>query len=93
MMEMANHMKELDPAVGVDFVFFDGEEYVFDHNDEYFFGSKEFAKQYRKNKERPNYRGAVLLDMAGGKNAKFPMEKKSLWKMPELTQEIWKHRR
>ena len=54
LMEMGNHMKELDPAVGVDFVFFDGEEYVFDpHSDEYFFGSKEFAKQYRKNKERP----------------------------------------
>ena len=83
LMEMGNHMKELDPSVGVDFVFFDGEEYIFDpHNDEYFFGSKEFAKQYRKNKERPNYRGAVLLDMAGGKNARFPIEQNSLWKAP-----------
>jgi glutaminyl-peptide cyclotransferase len=91
LMEMANHMKELDPAVGVDFVFFDGEEYVFDpHGDEYFFGSKEFANRFRKDKERPNYLGAVLLDMVGGKNAKFPMEQNSLWKAGALTQEVWK---
>jgi glutaminyl-peptide cyclotransferase len=91
LMEMANHMKELDPAVGVDFVFFDGEEYVFDpHGDEYFFGSKEFAKQYRKDKDRPRYLGAVLLDMVGGKNAKFPVEKKSYWKAPDLVRELWR---
>jgi glutaminyl-peptide cyclotransferase len=90
LMEMANHMKELDPAVGVDFVFFDGEEYVFEPQDEYFFGSKEFARDYRKNKDRPRYIGAVLLDMVGGKNAKFPVEKNSFWKAPDLTREIWR---
>jgi glutaminyl-peptide cyclotransferase len=90
LMEMANHMKEIDPTVGVDFVFFDGEEYVFEPQDEYFFGSKEFAREYRKNKAKVQYIGAVLLDMVGGKNAKFPVEKNSFWKAPELTRELWR---
>ena len=91
-MEMANHMKDVDPSVGVDFVFFDGEEYVFDKDDLYFFGSKEFAKQYTKNKDKDKarYVGAVLLDMIGGKDAKFPIEKKSFWKAPQLVRELWK---
>ena len=84
LMEMANHMKDLNPNVGVDFVFFDGEEYVFDPKDEYFFGSKKFARDYRKSKDKVRYIGAVLLDMVGGKNAKFPMEKNSFWKAPDL---------
>jgi glutaminyl-peptide cyclotransferase len=92
LMEMANHMKDVDPSVGVDFAFFDGEEYVFDKDDLYFFGSKEFAKQYTKNKDKDKarYVGAVLLDMIGGKDAKFPIEKKSFWKAPQLVRELWK---
>jgi peptidase M28-like protein len=92
LMEMANHMKDFNPEVGVDFAFFDGEEYVFDQNDVYFFGSKEFGKQYAKNKDKdkPRYAAAVLLDMIGGKNAHFPMEKNSYWKAPDLVRDIWK---
>ena len=89
LMEMANHVKDVDLNVGVDFVFFDGEEYVFDEGDEYFFGSKEFARQYAKNKEKTHYVGAVLLDMVGGKNAKFPVEKNSFWKAPDLARDVW----
>jgi len=92
LMEMGNHMKDIDPSVGVDFAFFDGEEYVFDQSDEYFFGSKEFAKQYTKSKDKnkTQYVGAVLLDMIGGKNARFPIEKNSFWKAPDLVRELWK---
>ncbi len=92
LMEMANHMKDVQPDVGVDFVFFDGEEYVFDDKDKYFFGSEEFARQYGKNKDKDKvrYAGAVLLDMIGGKNARFPMEKRSFWKAPDLVRELWK---
>ena len=51
-MELGHHMKDLSPPVGVDFVFFDGEEYIFDNkNDQYFFGSRYFAAAYRA--ERP----------------------------------------
>src|SRR5438034_623706 len=67
LMELAHHMKDLQTAVGVDFVFFDGEEFIHDKNDDYFFGSRHFADDYRRNKPKFTYAAAVLLDMIGGK--------------------------
>jgi hypothetical protein len=91
MMELGHHMKDLPTKVGVDFVFFDGEEYVFDRQDEYFFGSKHFAIDYRKTmaQTRVQYLSAVLLDMVAGKNAHFPIEQNSLWKASKLVEEVW----
>ena len=75
LMELGNHVKKLKLNVGVDFVFFDGEEYIFDHDrDRYFFGSEHFAAAWRKSRREPAYVGAVLLDMIAGKDAKFPVE-------------------
>ena len=89
LMEMAHHMKEMKINVGVDFVFFDGEEYVFEQDDEYFFGSKHFGREYRKSRGKRFYGGAVLLDMVGGKKARFPVEPHS-WEMaPGLVNAIW----
>ncbi len=93
LMELAHHMKGLKTNVGVDFVFFDGEEYIFDHNnDEYFFGSKHFGEEYRKNraKDKKLYLGAVLLDMIGGKRARFPIEQNSWGKAQDLVKDVWK---
>src|SRR5262249_53290243 len=45
LMELAHHMKGLKTAVGVDFVFFDGEEFIHNKNDDYFFGSRHFAAE------------------------------------------------
>src|SRR5207302_4382349 len=45
LMELGNHMKDLKTNVGVDFVLFDGEEFVFNRQDEYFFGSKHFGQE------------------------------------------------
>jgi glutaminyl-peptide cyclotransferase len=93
LMEMGNHMKELKTKVGVDFVFFDGEEYIFDNRhengDRYFFGSEHFAKTWRKSKSRPNYLAAILLDMIAGPNARFPAEGHSWLRSRLLVQEIW----
>jgi hypothetical protein len=89
LMELAHHMKGLETAVGVDFVFFDGEEYVWDRDDEYFFGSKHFGSEYRKNRGKMQYTGAVLLDMVGGKNIKFPIEQNSWWRAEKLVREVW----
>jgi hypothetical protein len=89
LMELANHMKDLKTEVGVDFVFFDGEEYVFDRRDEYFFGSKYFGAQYRKARGKTRYTGAVLLDMVGGKNASFPIEPNSYRLARDLVLEVW----
>ncbi len=90
LMELAHHMKDLKTEVGVDFVLFDGEEYIQQKSDEYFFGSKYFAKEYRKTKGDRRYVGAILLDMIGGKNPQFPVEWHSLRFAGALAEEIWK---
>jgi hypothetical protein len=93
LMELANHMKELKTAVGVDFVFFDGEEYIFDpriNGDKYFFGSEYFAKNYQKSRPKFRYIAAILLDMVGGKNASFPIEETSGRKAGALVEQVWK---
>ena len=77
LMELANHLKDLKTQVGVDLVFFDGEEYVFDRHDQYFFGSETFAGNWSKSNPRPDYQAAILLDMVGGKDARFPFEDNS----------------
>jgi hypothetical protein len=89
LMELAHHMKDLEISVGVDFVFFDGEEYVWDRDDEYFFGSKHFGNEYRKNRGKTQYTGAILLDMVGGKQIKFPIEQNSWWRAEKLVREVW----
>ncbi|MCI0455372.1 MAG: M28 family peptidase [Gemmataceae bacterium] len=90
LMELGHHMKDIKTQVGVDFVFFDGEEYIWDSKrDEYFFGSKHFAQTWRKMKPRPDYSAAVLLDMIAGKNARFPVEGYSWQKARAVVQEVW----
>jgi glutaminyl-peptide cyclotransferase len=89
LMELAHHMKDLKLKVGVDFVLFDGEEYVFDKDDKYFFGSEHFGREYRRARGKKFYGGAVLLDMVGGKKARFRREPHS-WEMaPGFVEAIW----
>src|SRR5262249_35837456 len=92
LMELAHHMKDLKTDVGVDFVLFDGEEYIFDpapEHDRYFFGSDNFAEAYRKEKSKLRYIGAVLLDMIGGEKASFPVEEHSWLSARALTRDLW----
>ena len=91
MMELGHHLKDLQTAVGVDFVLFDGEEYVFDgHQGRYFFGSDHFAEEYQKHKPAHRYAGAVLLDLFAGKDPHFPIEQNSWFLAGGLVQEVWK---
>jgi hypothetical protein len=94
LMELGNHMKDVKTKVGVDFVFFDGEEYIFNPShsdgDHYFFGSEHFAADYKKRKTKVEYVAAILLDMIGGKTIAFPGEANSLWKAGRLVEEVWK---
>ncbi|MFM7151718.1 MAG: M28 family peptidase [Gemmataceae bacterium] len=90
LMELGHHMKDLSLKVGVDFVFFDGEEYIFEpKQDTYFFGSKHFGKEYAKNRSKTTYLGAVLLDMVAGKGATFPVEQNSWTRASKLVREVW----
>jgi hypothetical protein len=91
LMELAHHMKGLKIDVGVDFVFFDGEEYIFNpQRDRLFFGSEHFARDYKKNKPKYRYLAAILLDMVGGKNARFPAERNSVFLAGPLVNQVWK---
>jgi glutaminyl-peptide cyclotransferase len=65
LMELGRQMASLDGAMGVDFVFFDAEEFVFEEGrDPYFVGSEYFATAYANEAQRPyQYRAAVLIDM------------------------------
>jgi hypothetical protein len=91
LMELAHHMKGLKTEVGVDFVLFDGEEYIYDKDvDKYFFGSDYFGQEYRRTRTKQHYLAAILLDMIGGKDARFPAEENSLLAAGPLVQEVWK---
>lgn len=90
LMELAHHMKDLKTTVGVDFVFFDGEEFIHQKGDDYFFGSRHFADAYRRDHAAYRYGAAILLDMIAGKNPRFPIEMNSWFQANQLVKEIWK---
>lgn len=88
-MELAHHLAKLKPAYGVDFVFFDGEEFIYRRGDEYFLGSEHFARDYVANPPAYRYVYGVLVDMVGDRNLQLYYERKSLRFAPEVTTSIW----
>lgn len=88
-MELGRHLRQIKPTYGVDFVFFDGEELVFGERDEYFLGSKYFARQYRSQPRDFSYVCGVLVDMVADKNLAIYQEANSLRYAPRVTQSVW----
>jgi hypothetical protein len=88
-------MAGLKSKYGVDFVFFDGEELIFDdavRMDPYFLGSEYFARDYVANKPAHRYKWGVLVDMIGDKQElRLFREKHSMsWTDTRpLVNEIW----
>jgi glutaminyl-peptide cyclotransferase len=81
LMELAHEMPKLDSRYGVDFVLFDGEEFVFSEwrdKDFYFIGSTWFARDYATNPPGHRYRWGVLLDMVGDADLQIFQERNSL---------------
>ena len=96
LMELAHHMKDLPTKVGVDFVLFDGEEYVFETDravggDRYFIGSEHFADDYLKTKatRKHRYDAGVLFDLFAGKGAELRWEVYSYEAAKPLVDQIW----
>ncbi|SFI19386.1 M28 family peptidase [Planctomicrobium piriforme] len=90
LMELGNLIAAMQPRPAVDFVFFDGEELVYDPQDKYFLGAEHFAKSYRDRPAgSPRYEQGVLLDLVAGQNANFYYEVNSLRYAPEVTRSIW----
>jgi len=96
LMELGHHIKDLKCELGIDFVLFDGEEYVFETNplgggDKYFIGSDYFADDYAKTKSARKFRyeAAVLLDLFAGQGAQLKVEQYSYAGAPRLVEQIW----
>ena len=92
LMELGHFMPDLGGEVGVDFVFFDAEEYVVDRRDPYCLGSIHFARRYVANPPAHRYRCGVLLDMVADENLLLPQERHSIsWPDTRgLVDDIWR---
>ncbi len=89
--ELANYMAELPGPLGVDFAFFDAEEFVFDdRRDRYFLGSRYFARQYKSAPPRHQYRNAILLDMVGDAELQIYQERHSVQYALPTVRSIWR---
>lgn len=91
LMELGHHMPDRKTPLGVDFVFFDGEELIYNPNrDKYFLGSEYFATQYRDNPPPFKYVAGVLIDMVGDKNLEIYIEKMSARYAPGVTDSLFR---
>ncbi|NBW96127.1 MAG: M28 family peptidase [Planctomycetia bacterium] len=81
LMELASLVRDLPGEVGVDFVLFDAEEYVFAPRDPYFLGSTFFARQYAAARQAdgptPRYRCGLILDMVADRDLEIFQEQHS----------------
>jgi len=91
LMELAQEMAAMKTPCGVDFVLFDGEEFIFSEQDRFFLGSEYFARAYAADHAKYRYRAAVLLDMVGDKDLQIYQERNSVgWKDSRpLVDAIW----
>ena len=70
---------------------FDGEEFVWEQGrDEYFLGSKFFARTYIADPPDISYRAGILLDMVADRELRIYYEHNSLNYAPDVARSIWK---
>jgi hypothetical protein len=97
LMELAHHIKDIPTRFGVDFVLFDGEEYIFEPGgpfgggDKFFFGSEHFADDYKANraKLKHKYEAAILFDLFAHPGAIYRVEGYSYDFAPNLVKQVW----
>ncbi len=96
LMELTHHLKTFEPTVGIDFVLFDAEDYVYDDTrgqlGEYCLGSQHFAREYRRSGSKAvKYHWGVLVDMVGDAQLEIRQEQNSVnWRDTRpLVQQLW----
>ena len=90
LMELGRRIPKLDLKVGVDFVFFDAEEYIFVPNyDKFFLGSEYFVRRYVRDKPDYRYEAVVVVDMIGDRDLEILPDQRSLQHAEGLVSEIW----
>jgi Zn-dependent M28 family amino/carboxypeptidase len=81
-------LKKKPPAVGVDLLFVDGEDYGnFDANTDVLMGSTYFASHLPSPSYRPIF--GVLWDMIGDKDLSIKKEQISVQEAPEVVARVW----
>lgn len=88
LLEIARQLNLNNPQKGIDILFVDAEDWGEEGDDDsWAMGTRYFAN----NPIIPGYSPskAILLDMVGGKDAKFPVEYFSQQNAPELVNELW----
>ncbi|MEX2188956.1 MAG: M28 family peptidase [Pirellulales bacterium] len=96
LMELGKAMPKLDGTVGVDFIFFDAEELVYDdgrfQRGEFFVGSRWFATEYKRKPPKHRYRAGILLDMVGDAELHLYQDRLSLGypAARPIVAEVWK---
>lgn len=86
LLEVARHLSLNPPPVGIDIIFFDGEDYGKEGElENYCLGSRHFVANNKS--YYPEY--AILLDMIGDAQLEIPIEGYSQHYMPEIVGQIW----
>jgi Zn-dependent M28 family amino/carboxypeptidase len=86
LLEVAHALSQWDPGIGVDLVFFDGEDYGRQGDlDYYIMGSRYFVETMGA--YRPH--AMILVDMVGDADLRIPMEGYSWHAAPELTRLVF----
>ena len=83
---VADELKRRPPAVGVDLVFVDGEDYGDFDGPDVLLGSRYFARNLPAG-YRPLF--AVVWDMVGDRDQRFEQEAYSLERAPEVVERVW----
>lgn len=87
LLEIARHLKDVPPSVGVDILLTDGEDYAREgKEEEYLRGAKYFAGNLPAG-FHPVF--GILLDMVGDKQLEIAKERYSLTYAPDIVELVW----
>jgi len=90
LMELGRLLPNLPLEVGVDFVFFDAEEFIYDTSrDQYFIGSEEFVRNLLADGGKGRYAKVLNLDMVAGKDLQLHPDVDSSVRAGVLVAEVW----
>ncbi|MFQ6674543.1 MAG: M28 family peptidase [Fidelibacterota bacterium] len=86
LLELAHHLSERPPPMGVDLIFLDGEDLGKSGDLDHFFNG---ARYLARHIPVPVPQYCILLDMVGDKELELPIEGNSWLQAPQLVQELW----
>lgn len=87
LLEIARHLQQKSPNVGVDIILWDAEDYGKDIDSSYCLGTQYWAKHPHKSQYSAMY--GINLDMVGAKNAQFPKEGISMELAAPYVDKLW----